>query len=85
MAGVSGVQESRLERIIMYLVAALIVLAGVFSLASIFVDDFRADGSTIVTIILGALTTMASILAGGYIAREQLSKKDSVDKEDDPE
>lgn len=67
-----------LDRVLILVCGALVLLAVIFGLAAIFVPDFRTDGSGITMVILGALTTMASILTGSYFAKDL---KRPMDKE----
>jgi uncharacterized membrane-anchored protein len=55
-----------LDRALIWLIAALIFLASIALVATIFVPSFATTGQGMTTIILGALTGMASILTGRY-------------------
>lgn len=67
---------STLGWVLTLLAATLCLLAVVFSLAAVFIPEFRANGSTIAGVILGALSTFASIVIGGIVA-ERVRKNGS--------
>lgn len=64
----------------------LVFLAIAFGFAAIFVEGFRDNGAAIATVVLGALTTMASIMTGSYFMRDlknvprEEANKDEEDK-----
>lgn len=73
-----------IDRALIMVVGALVFLAIVFGIASIFVEPFRANGAAMVTIILGGLTTMASIITGVYFMRDLKNvPREEVEKEED--
>lgn len=68
-----------LEKILFILVITFIGLVVLFGLSAIFVEGFRQEGSTLVGVILAALTTMAGTLLAAYLGRDVRTKKE--DKE----
>lgn len=63
------------EKAFILVVGAFVILVLLFGAAAIFVPEFRLQGSTIVGVILAALTTMASTLGSAYIAKSIRGKK----------
>lgn len=57
------------------------MLAVIFTAAAIMIPEFRADGSTIAGVVLGALSTFASIVIGGVVA-ERARKSNGGNGED---
>jgi Na+/proline symporter len=56
----------------LYLTLTLIAWVSIFGAAAIFLTDFASGAATVVGVILGALTTALSTLAGFAYARKQL-------------
>ena len=69
------------EKALIVLIGTFVVLVLLFGAAAILVPDFRLQGSTIVGVILAALTTMASTLGGAYIAKDLRRKKKGEDND----
>lgn len=57
------------DRVLLYVGGTICVLAIIFGVGALFLPDFRGGGAVIVGTILGALTTMASIIVGTSAAR----------------
>lgn len=65
---------------------ALVILAVFFGISAVFVEQFQQNGAAIATVILGALTTMASIMTGSYFMRDiKKAPQQEADKAQEPE
>ena len=62
------------DKVFVYISGSIIVLAFIFGIGALFLPDFRGNGAVIVGTILGALTTMASIIVGASAARAYARK-----------
>ena len=67
------------DRVLLYVGGTICILAIVFGIGALFLPDFRGSGALIVGTILGALTTMASIIVGTSAARAY-NKKNGEDE-----
>ena len=57
------------DKVLLMVGAALVSLAVLFGLAAVFIPSFSADKTLVVGTILGALTTMATVIVGAYGVR----------------
>ena len=62
------------NKILGWIVIAVIAFGGVFTMAAIFVPDFRDNGAFIVGTILGAFVSLAGIITGIEAARRYTDK-----------
>ena len=71
-----------LAKILFMLAAVFCFLLLIFAIAAVFLPEFRTSGATIVGVLLGALTTFASVILGGIVAEKARTGRDKGGSDD---